>query len=85
MDDNLAILMIMVVAMLAAVTLILGTQMVRARSRNAALALRADEDAGTISRLSDENEGLRAQLEQLADRLHVPERTDAAERHIALR
>jgi hypothetical protein len=82
MDTNLAIFLIMAVAMTAAVILIIATTWIRARHRHAALALQAGADAGTISLLSQENETLNAQVERLEGRLQVLERiaTDPATR-----
>jgi cell division protein FtsB len=74
MDSNLSIFLIMAVAMMAAVTLIIGTTWIRARHRHAALKLRAGEDAGSVAQLSREKEALQAQVEQLAGRLQVLER-----------
>lgn len=74
MDDNFSIFLIMAVAMMAAVALIIGTTWIRARTRNAALTLRASEDAGRIGHLNEENEALRGQVGRLEDRLHALER-----------
>ena len=82
MDSNLAIFLVMMVAMLAAVTLILGTTWIRAKTRNAELKQQLADGAGRTAALGAENETLRARLEQQGDRLQVLERivTDPADR-----
>ena len=82
MDSNLAIFLVMMVAISAAVTLILGTTWIRAKTRNAELKQRLADGAGRAAALGAENETLRAQLEQQGERLQVLERivTDPADR-----
>jgi hypothetical protein len=73
-DDNLSILLIVALAIIAAVTLNIATTWIRARQKHAALALRAEEDAGMVVQLSRENEALHGQVERLGQRLQVLER-----------
>lgn len=82
MDDNSAIFLVMLVAILAAVCLTLGTTWIRARTRNADLNQRLAEGAGRAALLSEENAMLRGRLEQQGERLQVLERivTDPADR-----
>ena len=82
MDQNLAILWVMAIAITAAVILILGMTSIRARRRFAELTDQATRDAGLAARLGEENEILRGRLEQQEDRLQVLERiaTDPSER-----
>lgn len=82
MDSNLAIFMVLLVAILGAVTLILGTTWIRAKTRNAELKQRLLDGAGRAASVEAENQALRAQLEQQGERLQVLERivTDPADR-----
>lgn len=81
MDDNIAIVTIMVVAILSAVVLILSSRWLRSRARQPA---GADEigAAESVALLSNENEALRGQVGVLRERLEVLERiaTDPATR-----
>jgi hypothetical protein len=81
-DSNLAIFLVMMVAIFGAVALILGTTSIRAKNRNAELKQRLAESAGRTTLLDTENRTLRTQLEQQGERLQVLERivTDPAER-----
>jgi hypothetical protein len=81
-DSNLAIFMVLLVAILGAVTLILGTTWIRAKTRNAELKQRLLDGAGRAASVEAENQALRAQLEQQGERLQVLERivTDPADR-----
>jgi hypothetical protein len=82
MDSNLAIFLVLLVAVLGAVTLILGTASIRSRTRTADLKQRLADGAGRSAALDAENQALRSQLEQQGDRLQVLERivTDPADR-----
>ena len=82
MDINLAIFLVVMVAVLGAVSLMLGTTWIRSRTRNAELQQRLADGAGRTASLSAENETLRGQLEQQGERLQVLERivTDPADR-----
>ncbi|HZG46209.1 MAG TPA: hypothetical protein VEZ41_08055 [Allosphingosinicella sp.] len=74
--------MVLLVAILGAVTLILGTTWIRAKTRNAELKQRLLDGAGRAASVEAENQALRAQLEQQGERLQVLERivTDPADR-----
>ena len=82
MDNNQAIFLVLMMAMIGAVALILGTTWIRSRTRNAELKQRLAEGAGRTASLDAENAMLRAQLEQQSERLQVLERivTDPADR-----
>ena len=82
MDQNLAILLIMAVAIAAAVILTLGTTRQRTRRRVAELTAKSQADAATAEQLVAENEHLRGRVTQQEERLRVLERiaTDPAER-----
>ena len=82
MENNLAIFLVLAVAMAAAVALILGTAWIRSKTRNGELNQRLADGAGRTALLSEENNSLRAQLEQQGERLQVLERivTDPARR-----
>lgn len=82
MADNLAIFLIMAVAILSAVVLIVSTSWLRNRSRLEAAAAGEVGATERVALLSNENEELRGQVGQLRDRLEVLERiaTDPAER-----
>jgi len=76
-DDNLAIFLVLTIAIGSAVIVTVLTSWIRAKYRHDAVA-----SQGTVSVLKDENETLRAQVSRLEERLHVLERiaTDPAER-----
>ena len=82
MNENLAIFLVLLSAMIAAVILVLGTTRIRARSKLADLQGRADGDARRAGQLAVENAALRDQVERQEERLQVLERiaTDPAER-----
>lgn len=77
MDENLAIFLIITIAIGSAVILITLTTWIRARYRAV-----GNERAGNVRTLIDENETLRDQVGRLEERLAVLERiaTDPAER-----
>jgi hypothetical protein len=77
MDENLAIFLVITIAIGAAVTLVTLITWIRARYR-----VVGNVTEGVVSTLKDENQTLRAQVARLEDRLHVLERiaTDPAER-----
>jgi hypothetical protein len=81
MDDNLAIFLILSMAICGAVVLIATTTWIRSRHRMLA-ADNGKAAADRIGELNRENADLRGQVERLADRLVVLERiaTDPAER-----
>ncbi|HYG30964.1 MAG TPA: hypothetical protein VD887_12215 [Allosphingosinicella sp.] len=81
MDDNLAIFLVITLAMISAVILIVTTTWIRSRHR--LIAERAgSEAADRIGELTGENHRLKTQVGRLEDRLAVLERiaTDPAER-----
>jgi hypothetical protein len=81
MDDNLAMFLVITLAMISAVILIVTTTWIRSRHR--LLAERAGgEAADRIGELTGENHRLKTQVGRLEDRLAVLERiaTDPAER-----
>ncbi len=82
MNENLAIFLVLLSAMIAAVVLILGTTRIRTRSKLAELKDSAGRDAAQAAQLSVENAALRERIERQEARLQVLERiaTDPAER-----
>jgi len=82
MDQNLAIVVIMAAAMVAAVLLTLFTARAKSRTRIAELTAQAGRESTSAARLSDENAQLRKQVTKQEERLRVLERiaTDPAQR-----
>lgn len=77
MDDNLAIFLVITIAIGSTVIMVTLTSWIRARYRAV-----GNEQDGHVMALKDENQTLRAQIGRLEDRLHVLERiaTDPSER-----
>ena len=82
MTDNLAIFLVILVAIIAAAVLTLTSMRGKYRMREASLKGRSDD---RVAGLTDENGRLNKQVSQLEERLRVLERiaTDPAERTAA--